>query len=46
MKKEFKLEAWEKETSKTITKIIIIMKKEKKYYTNEGTNQKHRSPNK
>jgi len=26
--------------------IIIIMKKEKKYYTNEGTNQKHRSPNK
>ena len=42
---EFNLEAWEKETSKTITKIIIIMKKEKKYYTNEGTNQKHRSPN-
>jgi len=28
-----------------IIKIIIIMKKEKKYNTNEGTNQKHRSPN-
>ena len=46
-KKEFNLEAWEKETSIMIIKIIIIimMKKEKKYYTNEGTNQKHRSPN-
>jgi len=29
-----------------IKTIIIIMKKEKKYYTNEGTSQKHRSPNK
>ena len=26
--------------------IIIIMNKEKKYDTNEGTNQKHRSSNK
>ena len=46
-KKEFNLEAWEKETSNTITKIIIIiMEKAEKYYTNKGTNQKHRSPNK
>jgi len=29
-----------------IIKIIIIMKKAEKYYTKEGTNQKHRSPNK
>ena len=29
-----------------IIKIIIIMKKAEKYYTNKGTNQKHRSPNK
>ena len=38
------LEAWEKETSNTIT-----LKKNgnaEKYCTNIGTNQKHRSPNK
>ena len=45
-KKEFNLEAWEKETSNMIIKIIIIiMEKADKYYTNKGTNQKHRSPN-
>ena len=40
MKKEFNLEAWGKETSNTIIKIIIIIikKKAEKYYTNEGTN--------
>ena len=47
-KKEFSLEAWGKETSNTIIKIIIIIikKKAEKYYTNERTYQKHRSPNK
>ena len=29
-----------------IIKIIIIMEKAEKYYTNERTNEKHRSPNK
>ena len=44
MKKEFNLEAWEKDTSNTVS----LKKKEKteKYYTNEGTNQKHKCPNK
>ena len=39
------LEAWEKETSNTVS---LKKKKEKaeKYYTNKGTNYKHRSPNK
>ena len=43
-KKEFNIEAWEKEASNTVS----LKKKEKteKYYTNEGTNGKHRSPNK
>ena len=43
-KKEFNLEAWGKETSN----IISLKKNEKaeKYYINEGTKQKHRSPNK
>ena len=39
-KKEFKTEAWEKETSNTIT-LKKKKKKERKvekYYTNEGTN--------
>ena len=38
------LEDWEKETSTTIS----LKKNEKveKFCTNEGTNQKHRSPNK
>ena len=45
MKKEFNLEPWEKETS---NKIRLKKNKEKaeKYCTNEGTNEKHRSPNK
>ena len=34
-KKEFNLEAWEKETSNTIS---LKKKKVEKYYTNEGTN--------
>ena len=44
-KKGFNLEAWEKETTNTIS---LKKKKEKaeKYCTNEGTNWKHRSPNK
>ena len=39
------LEAWEKETSNTVS---LKKKKEKaeKYYTNKGTNYKYRSPNK
>ena len=51
-KKEFNLEAQEKETSNTISKKKKKRKKERKkekaekYYRNEGTNQKHRSPNK
>ena len=44
-KKEFGLEAWEKETSNTSLKKKIV-KKAEKYYTNEGTNWKHKSPNK
>ena len=40
------LEAWEKETSNTITLKKIKKGKTEKYCTNEGTNQRHRSPNK
>ena len=43
-KKEFNLEAWEKETSNTI--FLKDNEKAEKYYINEGTNQKHRNPNK
>ena len=35
-KKEFKLEAWEKETSNPIS--FLRNEKTEKYYTNEGTN--------
>ena len=41
-KKSTSLEAWEKETSNTIT-LKNNNEKAKKYYTNEGTNWKHRS---
>ena len=44
-KKEFNPEGWEKETSNTIS-LKINNEKAEKYYTNEGRNQKHRSPNK
>ena len=44
-KERINLEAWEKETSNTLAKKNSNVKAEK-YYTNEGTNQKHRSPNK
>ena len=44
-KKEFSLETWEEETSNTIS-LKKNNEKAEKYYTNEGTNQKHRSPNK
>ena len=46
-KKEFNLEAWEMETSNTV-RFKKKKKKEKaeKYYTNEGTNYKHRHPSK
>ena len=37
MKKKFKLEAWEKETSNTIS-LKKNKKKTEKYCTNEGTN--------
>ena len=43
MRKEFKLEAWEKETSNKQTK---KKGKAKKYYTSERTKYKHTSPNK
>ena len=43
--KEFNLEAWEKETS-SHSKLKKNNENAEKYYTNEGTNQKHRSPNK
>ena len=44
-KKEFNLEAWGKETS-NIIHLEESNENAEKYYTNEGTNQKHRSPNK
>ena len=44
-KKEFNLEPWEKETSNTI-RLKKNKEKAEKYCTNEGTNEKHRSPNK
>ena len=44
-KERINLEAWEKETSNTLAKKNSNVKAEK-YYTNEGTNQKRRSPNK
>ena len=44
-KKEFNLEAWEKETS-NIIHFLKSNENTEKYYTNEGTNQKHRSLNK
>ena len=37
MKKEFNLEAWEKETSNTI-RLKKDNERTEKYYTNEGTN--------
>ena len=37
-KKEFNLEAWEKETSNKILKNKNNNEKAEKYYTNEGTN--------
>ena len=40
------LEAWEKETSNTVTKKGRKKEKAEIYCTNEGTNEKHRSPNK
>ena len=36
-KKKFKLEAWKKETSNTISYIYIYIEKAEKYYTKEGT---------
>ena len=42
-KKEFNLAAWEEETSNTVS---LNNEKAEKYYKNEGTNQKHLSPNK
>ena len=39
------IEAWEKETSNTIS-FLKNKEKAEKYDTNEGTNQKHVSPNK
>ena len=44
-KKEFNLEAWEKETSNTVS-LKKNNEKAEKYYTNEGTNEKYGSPNK
>ena len=44
-KKEFNLEAMEKKTSNTI-RLKKNNEKAEKYCTNEGTNEKHRSPNK
>ena len=44
-KKSTSLEAWEKETSNTIT-LNNNNEKAEKYCTNEGANWKHRSPNK
>ena len=44
-KKVFNLETWEKETSNTIS-FKKNNKKAEKPYINEGTNSKHRSPNK
>ena len=37
-KKEFNFEAWEKETSNTISKKNNNNEKAEKYYTNEGAN--------
>ena len=46
-KKEFNLEAWEKETSNTVRwEKKIGREKADKNYTYEGTNYKHRGPNK
>ena len=44
-KREFNPEAWVKETSNTIS-LKENNEKAEKYYTNEGTNWKHRSLNK
>ena len=47
-KERINLEAWEKDTSnnKFLKKRERKKEKAEKYYTNEGTNQKHRSSNK
>ena len=44
-KKEFNLEAWKKETPNTVS-LKKNNEKAEKYDTNEGKNEKHRSPNK
>ena len=46
VRKKFKLEALEKENSKTIGQKKKKNEMAEKYYTNEGTNQKNKSLNK